>query len=304
MIRDIFFRSLKNRFDWRGAAPERVWHCVKYVGRSLLMARQQARWLSFLYGSESMKQIAARDPRIHERPHHHYINRRLTRASRFDIIESHYRFLLKRWPIALLEDIYIRDGVSLGKLTLKDGSNVELCLRIPVGRSREGELALYLLRSDGQALASIIFTIANDGASTLIGCVQGASDGLGLDAVRQFTRQSHGLRPKNLLLSMLYAFCEVFDIRDLRGVGNHNHPFAGSRKIKADYDAFWKECQGVRLGNGFYQLPQREAVRDERLIESKSRSAFRKRETLRGEATDLIRRRFGTTCLRATALAA
>jgi uncharacterized protein VirK/YbjX len=165
-------------------------------------------------------------------------------------------------------------------------------------------LALYLLRADGQALASIIFTIANDGASMLIGCVQGASDGLGLDAVREFTRQSHGLRPKNLLLSMLYALCDVFDIDDLRAVGNGDHPFAGSQKIKSDYDTFWKECQGVFLDSGFYQLPQREPMRDELLVESKHRSAFRKREALRVEACGLIRRRLHSTQLRAIALAA
>lgn len=252
------------------------------------MPQRQARWLSFIYGSPAMTLLALRDPRLHERPQHHYISRRLSSARRFEIIESHYRQVFARFPAKLVRSIHVRGHASLGYLRLKDGSEVELRLSLPTGRSREGELALYLLRADGQALSSMIFTIADEGRSLLIGCMQGAASGLGRDAVREFTKQAHGLRPKNLLLSMLYALASVIGIEHLCGIGNEAHPFAGSDKIKADYDGFWRECRGVLLDDGLYRLPSQEPHRDEAQVESKNRSSFRKREALRAQACALM----------------
>jgi uncharacterized protein VirK/YbjX len=284
----VFVRSLRGRSDWRGSAPKRLVCALKYVLRSLWLWRRQMRWLSFLYGSPAMMLLAVRDPRMYERPHHHYISRRFSSARRFEIIESHYRQVFATFPMKLVRDIHARGHASLGRLRLKDNTEVELRLSLPTGRSREGELALYLLQSDGQALSSMIFTVADDGRSLLIGCLQGAASGLGRDAVRDFTKQSHGLRPKNLLLSMLYALASVTDIGQVCGVGNKAHPFAGSDKIKADYDGFWQECHGILLEDGFYRLPSREPERDEARVESKNRSSFRKREALRRQACDLM----------------
>jgi uncharacterized protein VirK/YbjX len=293
--------SMRGRRDWRGMVPKRVFSAVKYVWRSIRMNRLQSRWLTFLHESPRMTAIVARDPRLLERPHHHYINRRLPRGRRFEIIESHYRHVLERLPVALVDDIYLTGHASLGQLTLKDGSHAELRLSVPTGRSREGELALYLLLPNGRPLSSMIFTLADDGKSILIGCLQGASSDLGRESIREFTRQAHGLRPKNLLLSMLYALAAVCGTSHVCGVGNDAHPFAGSHKIKADYDTFWQECGGVLLEDGFYRLPSHEPTRDAGQVESKHRSTFRKREALRQQACELMENALG---VRALALAA
>ena len=44
----------------------------------------------------------------------------------------------------------------------------------------------------------------------------------------------------------------------------------------------------VPLSYGFYALPAQEPLRDEMQVESKHRSAFRKREALRREACELL----------------
>lgn len=285
----FFLRSLRGRSDWRSNPTKRLLSALKYLGRSACMARRQAAWLAFLYGSPRMAALAARDPRLHERPHHHYINRRLSSVRRFAIIESHYRHLLARWPTDLLDRIHGDGCASLGRLVLKDASEVELCLSAPRGRGREGELALYLLHANGQPLSSMIFTLADDGRTLLIGCLQGATTNLGREAVREFTRQAHGLRPKNLLLSMLYALAATLEVGEVCGVSNQAHPFAGEAgKIKADYDGFWQECHGELRDDGFFQLPSRESRRDESQVESRHRSAFRKREQLRAQACALL----------------
>jgi uncharacterized protein VirK/YbjX len=282
-------RSLHNRRDWRGGTFQRGIAACKYSLRSVLFRRQQSAWLQYLYGTPAMTEILERDPRLLERPQHAYISRKLPRERRYQIVESHYRHVLAHWPRALTERIYVNGDATLGRLALKDQHEAELRLSVPTGRGREGELALYLLNAQGQALSSLIFTIADEGQTLLIGCLQGAAPELGRDAVRDFTRQAHGLRPKNLLLSVLYALAAKTGVKRILGVSNGAHPFAGqAHKIKANYDGFWLECHGEATQDGFYQLPAREPLRDEARIESKHRSAFRKREALRRQGMDLL----------------
>jgi uncharacterized protein len=281
----LFLRSLRQRRDWRGSPTKRLAAGLKYVARSASMARRQSAWLRELYGAPRLSTLLAHDPRLHERWHHHYINRRFGRARRMAVISSHYRFVFERLPAALVDAVYQQGRYLLGALTLKDGSELLLELRRPTGRSREGELALCLANTQGQLLSSAIFTVADDGHTLLIGCLQGPAAEFGREAVRELTKQCHGLRPKNLLFSLLLAFGSFADVKQVRGVANLAHPFAGETdKIKADYDSFWEECQGVLQSDGFYALPGTEAVRDETQVESKHRSAFRRREMLRREA--------------------
>ena len=262
------------------------------------MAPRQAAWLRTVYGSPRLAAIVEHDPRLLERWHHHYINRQFGRARRMAVMDEHFRFVFTHLPAILADDVYLRGNHLVGTLVLKDGSELRIELRRPTGRSREGELALCLANSQDQILSSAIFTVADEGRSLLIGCMQGAAADLGREAVRELTKQCHGLRPKNLLFSLLLAFADAYGIAQVRGVANLAHPFAGEAdKIKADYDAFWQDCQAEPLSDGFYALPAREPVRDETQVESKHRSAFRKREVLRHDACVLL-----VTALRGTSL--
>lgn len=281
--------SLQARRDWRGGPVKRTFAASKYLFRCVLHWRHQSAWLHFLRETPRMSAMLAHDPRLHERPMHEYINRKLPLARRYEIIESHYRHLFAHWPARMVDRIYLEGETSLGRFTLKNGSFAELQLRRPLGRGREGELALYLLDAEGRPLSSMIFTLADGGRTVLIGCLQGAAAGLGLGAVREFTKQAHGLRPKNLLLSMLYALAQASDASQILGVGNDAHPFSRHKgKIKADYDGFWTECLARPRPDGFHVLPLQEPTRDESLVESKHRSAFRKREILRHAACSLL----------------
>jgi uncharacterized protein len=281
----LLLRSLSQRRDWRGPLHKRLAAGLKYLARSARTPRRQSAWLRELYGSARLSAYLTQDPRLHERWHHHYINRRLGRSQRLAVIRSHYRFAFGRLPAALVDAVYLEGRHELGALTLKDGSQLLLELRRPLGRSREGELALCLANTQGQLLSSVIFSVADEGRTLLVGCLQGAAAELGREAVRELTKQCYGLRPKNLLFSLLLAFGSFTGAQQVRGVSNLAHPFAGEDdKIKADYDGFWEECQGELQSDGFFALPTSEPERDESQVESKHRSAFRRRELLRREA--------------------
>lgn len=289
-----FLRSLHGRSDWRGSAPKRTLYAAKYALRSLRHRAQHAAWLDAVYGEPRLRAMLTHDPRLLERPQHHYINRRLDAAAGYAIVRGHYDHVLARFPPALVEQVYLGGCCAVGTLPLKGGEALSVELRRPTGRGREGELALYLLDARGRTLSSLIFTLADDGRRLLLGCLQGAATELGREAVRELTRQCHGLRPKNLLLSMLLGYAEQAGVERVFGVGNAAHPFAGHPgKIKADYDSFWLECEGVPRDDGFFELPAREPVRDIGAVDSKHRSAFRKREALRQQAAVLLPQALG-----------
>lgn len=289
MSTQLFLRSLRERRNLRGNVLQRAVATLKYVLRSVGNAGRQAAWLDFVYGTAQMSALLTHDARLIERAQHCYINRHMKPAERYAAITDHYRMAISTFPADIFKAIYQDGRYLIGTLRLKDGSSLAIEMRRPTGRSREGELCLCLADVQGQMLSSMIFSVADGGRTLLLGCMQGSAAGLGREAVRDLTKQSHGLRPKNLLLSLLRAFARHHGIERLRGVANEAHPFAGQAdKIKADYDSFWLECEGVLDHQGFYELPAHEPARNEAMVASKHRSAFRQREVLRREGCTLL----------------
>jgi uncharacterized protein VirK/YbjX len=155
-------------------------------------------------------------------------------------------------------------------------------------------MILALVDGAGLQVSYAQFSIINGGRTIAIGCLQGAANNAGLDAVRDLTRQCHGLRPKNLLLSMVRAVAEALGMEQVYGVSNGAHVFAGiANKVKADYDGFWLEAGGTETEDGFFELPPREPHRDAADVESKRRSEFRRREALRQQACEKVMAAFG-----------
>jgi uncharacterized protein VirK/YbjX len=209
-------------------------------------------------------------------------------------LRDHYDFALARFPRPFFHTLYRERQVLAGHVTLRDGGRLSLIIKAPMRRSREGELSLSLTGEDGLQISYTTLSFIDEGRTIVIGCLQGAAKNAGRDAVRELTRQCHGLRPKNLLLSMVRALAEAFAVERVLGIGNADHVFAGiPDKVKADYDAFWIEAEGAAAQDGFFALPPREPVRSASQIDSKRRSEFRRREALRHEACELIVGAFG-----------
>lgn len=288
-----FARSLHGRAGWHSTRSHALGAVLTYCGRSLKRWRAHDEWLSFLE-SPAMAGITEVDRVLLERYQHRYISKGWTTEQRLAAVRDHYEFALARFPRELFHMLYRERQVLAGKLTLRDGSKLSLLVKAPIRRGREGELSLSLTNEEGLQLSYAQLSIINGGRTIVIGCLQGAANNAGREAVRELTKQCHGLRPKNLLLSMVRALADAFDIDEVLGVGNGRHVFAGiADKVKADYDAFWIEAGGTPAEHGFYRLPPREPVRLETSVESKRRSEFRRREALRHEACELILVPFG-----------
>jgi uncharacterized protein len=288
-----FARSLRGRAGWHSTRSHALGAVLTYCGRSMKRWRAHGEWLAFLE-SPAMAGITELDTVLVERYQHRYISKAWSTEQRLQAVRDHYDFALAHFPRQLFHMLYRERQVLAGKLMLRDGGELSLLVKAPIRRGREGELALSLTDETGLQLSYVQLSIINGGRTLVIGCLQGAANNAGRDAVRELTKQCHGLRPKNLLLSMVRSLAQAFGIEEVLGVGNDRHVFAGIKdKVKADYDGFWLDAGGELGDYGFYRLPPRDPVRLETDVESKRRSEFRRREALRHEACELILVPFG-----------
>lgn len=285
-----FARSLRGRMRWHSKRTRAIGAVAAYIGRSAVRFRAHDAWLAQLEAT-GIHGLARIDGTLVERYQHRYICRRWSIDRRLEALRSHYAYALARFPRELFDGLYRTRRVNLGRVILRDGHGLHVILKAPRLRDREGEMSLSITDDDGLQISYAAITFIDGGRTIVVGCLQGAANHAGRDAVREFTRRCHGLRPKNLLLSMIRSLAEAMGAERVLGIGNAAHPRPD--KIKADYDAFWLEADGVAAEDGFYALSPREPVRDIADVESKRRAEFRRREALRLEVCGLLVAAFG-----------
>ena len=106
----------------------------------------------------------------------------------------------------------------------------------------------------------------------LIGEMRGSWAYLGRAAITRFSRATGGLRPRDLLLSVVRALAVSYGIERVRGVGQAAHPLDRRAGVTASsYDRFWRRHGGVLGADGFYDLPRKAVSGD-----GSAREAFRR----------------------------
>ncbi|WP_157971487.1 DUF535 family protein [Dyella sp. C9] len=284
----LWWHSLCERQDWAGSPGERMLQAAKYLVRAATLPAGHHRYLEFLHAHPLMRACVRRDPRLLERHLHRFIHLRWRRVDRLRSVHCHYRYLLEHWPVELFEAVYVRGGVTLGDLQLKDGSHLQLFLRPTIAKGCEGELSIELAEADGRPLYRLVLTVIDEKPTMAIGCIQGPTGDHARERVRELTRLMHGMRPKQLMLVLAYAFAGQCGIERILAVSNQDHPLHGRRRFRADYDAFWQEQGGVQTADGWYELPEVIHHRSEAEVASHHRSAFRRRAELRWQAVQLL----------------
>ncbi len=283
----LWLGSLRDRSDWVGNGVQRAVMAAKYLVRASSLPRQHQRFLAFAAAHPRMRACIKCDPRLLERHLHRFINRHWHRAARLRSLQCHYRHMLHRLPATLFDDIYVRGRATLGQLTLKDGSQLALHLRPPVFMGCEGELCIELSEMDGRPLYRLVMTLIDE--STLaIGCLQGPDGVHARDRVRELTRHMHGLRPKQLMLTLAYAFAAQCGVRRLLAVGKAGHPLRGRDRFHADYDGFWREQGGMPVSGDWFLMPAAPPHRTESGVPSKHRALHRRRAELRRQAEQML----------------
>lgn len=279
---------MHGRHDWRGHGLKRALTVVKYLVRAASMARAHDDYLASVDGDPLMHAYRRRDPRMLERHFHRYLNLRWNRHMRLRAMQAHYRHARAAMPFALFRAVYADGNAMLGTLAMKDGSRAILSLRPPIFLGCEGELCIQLGDELGNPLYRIVVT-AIDESTLAIGCLQGPDGTVAREAVRELTRNLHGMRPKCLMLALALVLARHWGLTRVLAVGNAVHPLRNARRrFMADYDAYWREQQGREVGDGWFELPANPERKTEADVPSNHRSAFRRREALRMDAERLL----------------
>jgi len=284
----MWWRSLRDRNDWMGSRSQRMWMAAKYLMRAATVPAQHQRFMAFLDTHPLMSAHLRRDPRLLERHLHRFVNRHWHRTERLRSLHYHYRHLLERWPSRLFEAVYVRGRSALGAVALKDGSVLQVHLCPPIHKGCEGELSIELSDANGRVLYRLVLTVIDDQPTVAIGCIQGPEGDDARELVRELTRNLHGMRPKQLMLTLTYAFAAQCGARRVLAVGNAAHPLNKRRNFHADYDAFWLEQGGVEVRDGWFQLPTTLPHRSEAEVPSRHRAAFRRRDALRQQVDEML----------------
>jgi uncharacterized protein VirK/YbjX len=285
----LWWRSLRDRSDWVGHPGQRALMAAKYLVRAACLPERHQRFLVFLGSHKLLRACVSCDPRLQERHLHRFINRHWHRATRLRSLHCHYRYLLERLPPDVFEAVYVNGRATLGELVLKDGSTLQLHLRPPIYMGCEGELCIELSEANGQSLYRLVLTVIDDEQPTMaIGCIQGPDGEHARERVRELTRLMHGMRPKQLMLVLAYAFAGQYGIRRILAIGNAAHPLRKRRLFHANYDAFWQEQGGVPCADDWFELPATLHHRTEAEVVSRHRAEFRRRADLRWQAVQLL----------------
>lgn len=233
-------------------------------------------------------------PRLFLKPTRHYYNRRLSSSERMACIQAHYQLVQQCFQLTVLTDLKQGKSVPMMKLVGKEGSSLCLELARTDRFDREGELILSLKSSAGdRTIFSAVFFLSNHrGISSIeIGCLQGSNNLSARESIRAATRLCYGIRPKNLLLEVLFALASAWRIGGIFGISNRARVFNGSQ-THADYDAFWKELQGMPLGDGTYRLPESLRHREISEVTSHKRAQHRRQLALRETMQEFLVRRW------------
>lgn len=257
---------------------------IKIRLRALLHPQQTPAWLRLLNSHPAFSEYVRNCPRFLYKVYRPYISNALRPEDRLAAIQAHYEFMFRRG----LGQTVAR--ASLGPVVLaasegKSGLPYEIQLRAVNMFDREGELVLQL-DQDGKTIYTIAFTVApRDGRPALsIGCVQGGKLDDAREAIRLATRDLHGIRPKQLMVSLVRQLGHEYGCERLHLVSNRNRVIYKAirhGRVLADYDLLWEELGATKNASGDYELDCAPvAAPDLEAIPSKKRSEAKKRYEL------------------------
>jgi uncharacterized protein VirK/YbjX len=252
--------------------------------RALLHWKQTPDWMELLNSHPAFSDYLRTYPKFLYKVYRPYNSHALGPQQRLEAIRAHYQFVFRRG----LGQTIAR--ASLGPVVLaetagKSGLAYRIELRTVNMFDREGELALQLTQ-DGKAIYTVAFTLApRDGVPAMnLGCLQGGKTEDAREAIRIATRDLHGIRPKQLMVSLVQQLGYDYGCERVVMVSNRNRVIYKAirhGRVLADYDQLWEEL-GARLrADGDYEMDCAPlAAPSLEQIVSKKRSEAKKRYEL------------------------
>ncbi len=253
--------------------------------------RKEVDKLKHYLGSKQLLDLLHTDPAITLKCTRSYLWTGLNGSRRLMAQLSFYDWLLSRYSSRHITHFYKVNHTTLCHFCVKDRT-LEVQLRPARNLGREGELAAMLCL-DGQVLIKASFTVLpleaiglpGQGYAMYVGAFQGEKNTL--DLFKETTLVMERTKPSHLLFNALQSLAKIWNLHAIVGVSDNDHAYAGytrtlAKRVKTNYDHIWQELGGEKdKRTGHWVLPRSWAPHPIEEIESKKRSAYRRRSALR-----------------------
>jgi len=153
---------------------------------------------------------------------------------------------------------------------------------------RDGQLVISLWHG-ADRLYSLAFCLSSQssGLRAYVGGIQGRAGRDVLDRYRRFTKECHGMRPRDFLVEVFKLFCRAINVTEVYAVSNANRPWKPAcerrryaEQGQSDYDKIWIERGGLMGREGFFILPVVAYYRRLETVPARKRSMYRKRHEM------------------------
>ncbi len=247
--------------------------------------------LNFFAATQQRKDLLKGTPAFIEQVTRSFFYKDSTYEERVALIKNHILFMEKHFTKEVISRLY-RDVapeqhagqmVTLWEDTFED-KPLAMSLWFHTGQRKEGCLSL-ILTWDEEALYQIMFWFSPDAEKTgdaiWIGALQGSQNGS--EVIKRLTKAFYGYRTKNLIFYGIRNLARCLGLQKIYGVTNDgyyamNH-VRSDRKLKTDFAAFWKECEGEPCAEDprFYVMPVKEYRKDMSELKPSKRAQHRRR---------------------------
>lgn len=256
---------------------------AKLILGAALFPTQTKRWKSYVERHPVLRDLAPALPKIVHKIYRPYFSNHLGCSARVAVLMNHYTAINEAGLGPMVRRAALAP-VMLAQFDGKHGAALTLGLSAISVAHREGELALQL-SGQGKTIYTLSFTflIQEGGRQLALGGLQGLRASDGADVMRQLTRELHGCRPKNFMVTILRQLGTCLGCEKLILVSNRNRIVVNWRRterISSDYDAVWRELNALPRSDGNFELPCHVVSRDIDTVPSHKRSEMRKRHAL------------------------
>ena len=229
----------------------------------------------------ALARLASERPRIANFLVAPYLDARWDVEERVRRLSAHAEAMtgaLAKYGFSIADELHLLDLTGFGM------EGYSLVLDKPQWFLREGLLTINLFQADLRLFSvSFAFDRRGGGLDLLIGSVQGRKiDGI-LDVYRDFTKMSHGVRPRDFMIEALRMLARAEGVTRILAIPDQfrhqRHPYFSretGRELPLNYDEIWLDRGGILGGHGYFELPL-SVQREFDTIPARKRSLYRKR---------------------------
>jgi uncharacterized protein len=231
---------------------------AKLILGAALYPAQTKRWKRYVQRHPVLQELAPGLPKIVHKIYRPYLSNHLSCTSRVRVLMDHYTAISEAGLVPLVRRA-ASEPVTVAQCEGKSGATLKVHLSAVRDAHREGELALHL-SCDGRTLYTASFTLLmqTDERQLALGGLQGLRATDGAAVIKQCTRELHGCRPKNFMVTILRQLGACLGCAKLVLVSNQNRIVVNWRRggrISADYDTTWRELDATQRSDGNFELP-------------------------------------------------